>query len=91
MFKLNLSFLLQNVKIKKVPKVDIIYDNISNKTTFTSPLLGCIPNETMTGESMAHKVIRKVNTMLKFLHQKNKYLTPNLRCLLCNTLSQLHF
>ena len=45
----------------------------------------------MSGESMAHKVISKVNARLKFLHQKNKYLTPNLRRLLCNALIQPHF
>ena len=45
----------------------------------------------MSGESMAHKVISKVNVRLKFLHRKNKYLTLNLRCLLCNALIQPHF
>ena len=44
----------------------------------------------MSGGSMAHKVISKVNSMLKFLHRKSKCLTPNLRCLMCNTLSPLH-
>ena len=45
----------------------------------------------MSGESMAHKVISKVNARLKFLHRKNKYLTLNLRRLLCNPLIQPHF
>ena len=45
----------------------------------------------MSGESVADKVISKVNAKLKFLYQKNKYLTPNLCCLLCNTLIQPHF
>ena len=45
----------------------------------------------MSGESMANKVISKVNARLKFLHRKNKYLTPNLRRLLCNALIQPHF
>ena len=45
----------------------------------------------MPGELMAHKVISKVNARLKFLHQKNKFLTPNLRRLLCNALIQPHF
>ena len=42
----------------------------------------------MSGES---KVISKVNARLKFSHRKNKYLTPNLRRLLCNTLIQPYF
>ena len=33
----------------------------------------------MSGESVANKVTSKVNARLKFLHRKNKYLTPNLR------------
>ena len=53
--------------------------------------LGCILEETMSGESMANKVISKVNARLKVLHRKNKYLTPNLRRLLCHALIQPHF
>ena len=53
--------------------------------------LGCILEETMSEESMANKVISKVNARLKFLHRKNKYLTPNLHRLLCNALIQPHF
>ena len=40
---------------------------------------------------MAYKIISRVEARLKFLHRKNKYLTPNLRRLLCNTLIQPHF
>ena len=40
---------------------------------------------------MANKVISKVSARLKFLHRKNKSLTPNLRLLLCNALIQPHF
>ena len=53
--------------------------------------LGCVLEETMPGESMAYKVISKLNARLKFLHQKNKYLTPNLCHLIGNALIQLHF
>ena len=45
----------------------------------------------MSGESMAHKVISKVDARFKFFHRKNKYLTPNLRRLLCNALIQPNF
>ena len=45
----------------------------------------------MSKESMANKVISKVSARLKFLHRKNKYLTPNLSCLLCKALIQPHF
>ena len=45
----------------------------------------------MSRESMALKVINKINLRLKFLHRKNKFLTPALCRLLCNVLIQPHF
>ena len=53
--------------------------------------MGCILEAKMSGDSMAHKVIIKVNSRLKLLYRKNKYLTPNMRPLLCNALIQSHF
>ena len=40
---------------------------------------------------MALTVISKINTRLKFLYRKNKFLSPQLRRLLCNALIQPHF
>ena len=62
-------------KIKKLQKLEIIYNNIQIKQHSRVTDLGCILEETMSGESMANKVIRNVNARLKFLHRKNKYLT----------------
>ena len=45
----------------------------------------------MSGESLALKVTNKINSRLKYLHSKNKILTPALRRLLCNALIQPHF
>ena len=73
-------------KIRKLQKLEITYNNIRIKQHSRVTYLGCILEEKMSGESMANKVISKVNARLKFLHRKNKYLTPNLRRLLCNTL-----
>ena len=39
-------------------------------------------------KSMEVKVINTVNSFLHFLYGKNKYLTPTLARLLCNTLTQ---
>ena len=49
--------------------------------------LGCILDESISGESM----FSKVKARLPFLHRKNKYLTPNLRRSLYNALMQSHF
>ena len=78
-------------KIKRVPKLKIKYKNIQIKQHSKVTYLGCILDETMSGESMALKVINKINSRLKFLHRKNKFLTPTLRRLLCNALIQPHF
>ena len=61
-------------KIKKCQKLEIIYNNIRIKQHSRVTNLGCILEETMSGGSMAHKVISKVNARLKFLHRKNKNL-----------------
>ena len=40
---------------------------------------------------MALKVINKINSRLRFLYRKNRFLSPPLRRLLCNSLIQPHF
>ena len=40
---------------------------------------------------MALKVVNKINSRLRFLNRKNKFLTPVLCRLLCNALIQPHF
>ena len=45
----------------------------------------------MSGESMAVKVINKINLRLILLHRKNKFLTLALGRLLCNAIIQPHF
>ena len=67
--------------IKKVPKLDIVNNNrIKQHSRVTD--MSCILEKAMSGKSMTHKVICKVQARLKFLCQKNKYLTPNLLSLL---------
>ena len=78
-------------KIRKVPKLSISYKNIQIKQHSKVSYLGCMLDETMSGESMALKAINKKNSRLKFLHRKNKFLTPALRSFLCNVLIQPPF
>ena len=47
--------------------------------------------ETMSGETIALKVIEKINSRLKFLYLKNQFLDVPLCRPLCNTLIQPHF
>ena len=78
-------------EIKEVPKLNINYKNTQIKQHSKVTYLCCILDETMPGESIALKIINKINSRLKFLHRKNKFLTPALHRLLCNTLIQPHF
>ena len=78
-------------KIKKVPKLKINYKNIQIKQHSKVAYLGCILDETMSGESMTLKLINKINSRLKSLHRKNNFLTLALRRLLCNALIQPYF
>ena len=75
-------------KIKNIPK---LYKNMQIKQHSKVKYLGYILDETMSGESMALKVINKINSRIKFLNRKNKFLTPVLRRLLYNALIQPHF
>ena len=53
--------------------------------------LGCVLDETMSGETMALRVIEKINSRLKFFYRKNRFLDVPLRRRLCNALVQPHF
>ena len=72
-------------KRKNIKKRHIKYGDIQIKQHFKVKYLGCLLNETMSGEAMALNVVNKINK-LKFLYCKNSFLTPALRCLLCNAL-----
>ena len=78
-------------KIKKIDKLNITYCDINIKQYSKVTYLGCILDETLSGESMALNVINKINTRLKFLHRKSRFLSLPLRRLLCNALIQPHF
>ena len=78
-------------KIKKIDKLDITYNGIHIKQCSKVTYLGCILDESLSGESMALYVMDKINNKIKFLYRKSKYLTKSLRRLLCNALIQPHF
>ena len=53
--------------------------------------MGCVLDETMSGETMALRVVEKINSKLKFLYQENRFLGLPLRRLLCNAFIQPYF
>ena len=78
-------------KLKKGNSLNILYNDIEITQYPKVSYLGCILDETLSGESMCLKVIEKINTKLRFLYRKNKFLTPTLRRMLCNAIIQPHF
>ena len=57
----------------------------------TVTCLGCILVENLSGESMATKMLGKMNSKLKFLYREHNFLDGSLRRLLLNALIQPHF
>ena len=53
--------------------------------------LGSVLDENLSGESMATKMLGKINGKLKFLYRKRNFLDSSLRRLLLNALIQPHF
>ena len=77
--------------VKNIRQLDIKYKDINIKQHLEVTYLGCMLDETMSGEPMTLKVINKINGNLKFLYWKNRFLSPELRRMLCNVLIQPHF
>ena len=78
-------------KRKNIQKLNIKYVDIQIKQHSKVKYLGCLLDETMSGEAVALNIIIKLNNKLKVLHHKNSFLTLALRPLLSNALIQLHF
>ena len=78
-------------KLSKTNKLNIQHKGITINQYDKVTYLGCILDETLSGEAMALNVLSKINKKLKFLYRKNDFLTPLLRRMLCNSLIQPHF
>ena len=76
---------------KSTGQIDISYKDIKIKQYSKVTYLGCVLDKCLTGESMAMQVCTKVTSKLKFLYRKNRFLSKDLRRLLCNALIQPHF
>ena len=76
---------------KNVRQLNIRCNHINIKRHSQVTYLGCVLDGRMSCEPMVLKVINKINGKLKFLYGKNRYLTKELRRMLCNALIQPHF
>ena len=62
---------------KNIKKLNIKYGDIQIKQHSKVKYLGCLMDETMSGEAMALNVIHKINNKPKFLYRKNDFLTQH--------------
>ena len=75
-------------KLRNAKALNIVYNGTEIKQYEKVKYIGCILDQSLSGESMVLNVIDKVNSRLKFLHRQNRFLTPPLRRFLCNALIQ---
>ena len=78
-------------KIKSARKLNIKNKNITIKQHSQVAYLGCVLDETLSGEPMALKALNKINGKLNFLYYKSKFLIPTLRRMLRNANIQPRF
>ena len=75
-------------KLRNAKSLNIVYNGIEIKQHAKLKYLGCVLDESLSGESVALNEIDKINLRLKLLLRQNHFLTPPLRRLLCNALIQ---
>ena len=78
-------------RAKSIRQLKIKYKNINIRQYLEVTYLGCMLEETMSGEPMALKVINKINDKLKFFCKKSRFISQELRRMLCSALNQPHF
>ena len=79
------------LNIKRAEPLNIVYGNIKIKQYTKDTYLGCILDESLSGESMELHVLNKINSRLRFLYRQNRFLNKPLWRLLCNTMVQSFF
>ena len=78
-------------RLKQYNNLDNGYGTVHIKQYHTVTYLGWVLDENLSGEPTALQVIKKINTRLRFLYSKNRFLSQPLRRLLCDAMIQPHF
>ena len=60
-------------KLRKVGKINLTYEGIDIKQNCQATYLGCILDETMSGEPLAYKTIKEINSRLNYLFRKSTF------------------
>ena len=73
-------------KLRNAKSLNIVYNDIEIKQHAKVKHLGCILDESLSGESMALNITDKINSHPMFLHRQNRFFNTPLHRLLCNAL-----
>lgn len=80
-----------NSNLKKSPGFKIMVGDVAVSSKKEITYLGCILDNKLSGESMALKVISKVNQKTKFLARLSSFIDRSALVILANALIQCHF
>lgn len=73
-------------KIKSTRKLNVRYKHIIIKQHSQVTYLICVLDETLSEESVPLKALNKIKRKLEFICCENKFLTPTLCRMLCNSI-----
>ena len=79
------------LNIKRAEPLNMVYGSVKIKQQTEVTYLGCILDESHSGESIALHVLNKINSRLRFLYRQNRLLNKSLWRLLCNAMIQPFF
>ena len=79
------------LNIKWAEPLSIVYGNVKIKHYTKVTYLGCILDESQSGESMALHILYKINSRLRFLYRQNRFLNIPLGRLIYNVMTQPSF
>ena len=77
-------------KLKKFSKLTIVCNDVNIESKTSVKYLGVHLDQSLSGEVIGCKVIKKVNSRLKFLYRKGKYFNTYCKKLLASALIQCH-
>ena len=78
-------------KLRNVSKMNIACNNVQIEAKSSVKYLGVVLDQDMSGETTGSKIVKKVNSGLKFLYRKSEFLNFKNRKLLCSALLQSRF
>ena len=86
--KTKLILFASKQRAKNISRLNTKYKDINIKQHLEVMYLGCMLDETMSGEPMALKIVNKINGKFMFLYRKKRFLSPEIQRMFCNALIQ---